>query len=150
MKSTPKGWPRISSGVSYEEPKKAIDFLCKAFGFEVRLLVEGEEGRVDHSELVFGDGLVMVGGGGGKSGRPGREWRASPREVGDRCTQTMMVFVDDVEAHCAQARSAGAVIFEEPATHDYGEAYWADRTYGAVDPEGHRWWFTQRIRDPKA
>jgi uncharacterized glyoxalase superfamily protein PhnB len=32
--------------------------------------------------------------------------------------------------------------------HDYGADYWADRSYGAVDPEGHLWWFTQRIRDP--
>ena len=30
--------------------------------------------------------------------------------------------------------------------HDYGDAYWADRSYGAIDPEGHLWWFSQRIR----
>jgi len=46
-------------------------------------------------------------------------------------------------------RKAGARIIDEPALHDYGEEYWADRSYGAVDPEGHMWWFTQRVRDPK-
>ena len=60
-----------------------------------------------------------------------------------------MVFVDDAAAHCARARAAGAKIFEEPAIHDYGEDYWADRSYGAIDPEGHLWWFTERVRDPK-
>jgi len=30
--------------------------------------------------------------------------------------------------------------------HDYGDDYWADRSYGCLDPEGHSWWFTQRIR----
>jgi len=48
----------------------------------------------------------------------------------------------------ARARAAGATIVEEPSLHDYGEAYWADRAYGATDPEGHLWWFVQRLRDP--
>ena len=60
-----------------------------------------------------------------------------------------MVFVDDVDAHCARARAAGARIADEPKVHDYGEDYWADRSYGAVDPEGHLWWFTQRVRELK-
>ena len=45
QKPAPKDWPRISSGVFYEDPKKAIDWLCEAFGFKVRLLVEGDGGR---------------------------------------------------------------------------------------------------------
>jgi uncharacterized glyoxalase superfamily protein PhnB len=32
------------------------------------------------------------------------------------------------------------------AVSDYGEDYWADRGYEAMDPEGHRWWFAQRLR----
>jgi uncharacterized glyoxalase superfamily protein PhnB len=61
----------------------------------------------------------------------------------------MMVYVDDVEAHCKRARAAGAKIVEEPATHDYGEEYWTDRGYECEDFEGHRWWFYQRLRGPK-
>ena len=49
-------------------------------------------------------------------------------------------------AHCARARQAGARIVAEPEVHDYGDAYWADRSYGAIDPEGHLWWFSQRLR----
>jgi len=41
-------------------------------------------------------------------------------------------------------------IIREPRTDDYGDDYWADRTYGALDPEGHLWWFMQRMREPKS
>ncbi len=61
-------------------------------------------------------------------------------------TQGLMLYVDDVDAHCAQARAQGASIVAEPAVHDYGEDYWADRSYGAADCEGHFWWFSQRLR----
>jgi uncharacterized glyoxalase superfamily protein PhnB len=56
------------------------------------------------------------------------------------------LFVDDVDAHCARARAAGAIVTTEPQTTDYGDEYWADRTYEATDLEGHHWWFIQRVR----
>jgi uncharacterized glyoxalase superfamily protein PhnB len=61
-------------------------------------------------------------------------------------TQTLCVFVDDVDAHCARAKAAGATILNEPKTTDYGEEYWTDRAYLARDLEGHQWWFMQRVR----
>ena len=72
----------------------------------------------------------------------------SPRNLGGVNTQMMCIFVDDVDAHARHARSAGAKIIDEPTTTDYGEEYWSDRTYRAIDPEGHHWWFLQRVRDP--
>jgi uncharacterized glyoxalase superfamily protein PhnB len=122
-----------------------IDWLCDAYGFEVRLKVEGEGGSIVHSELTYGEGLIMVNAErvGKAAERFGVDMK-SPLSAG--CgTQSMMVFVDDVDAHCARARAAGARITQEPALHDYGEDYWADRSYGALDPENHMWWFTQRI-----
>lgn len=148
MKATPSGWPRMSSSVYCRDPAAMIDWLCRAFGFEVRLKVEGEGGRIEHSELTYGEGLIMVG---GERTGPASRWGVdmrSPRAAGCN-TQGLMVFVDDVDAHCAQARAAGASIVDEPSVHDYGEEYWADRAYGAVDPEGHLWWFVQRLRGPK-
>ena len=62
-------------------------------------------------------------------------------------TQVLCVIVDDVDAHCERARAAGARILDEPMTADYGEGYWVDRSYRAVDLEGHHWWFMQRLRD---
>ena len=151
MKPTPAGWPRITPSVYYEDPRSAIDWLCRAFGFEVRLLVEGDGGRVEHSELELADGLICVGTAG--STAPGKEaWQtlyASPRSLGGKGTQGLAIFVDDVDAHCAKARSAGAKVVRELATNDYGDDYWADRTYGVLDTEGHLWFFMQRVREQK-
>jgi uncharacterized glyoxalase superfamily protein PhnB len=146
MKPSPAGWPRISSSLFYDDAPGAIDFLCRAFGFEVRLKIEGDAGRIEHSELVFGEGLIMVGSTGGKSSRPVPLACGSPRALGGANTQSLLVQVDDVDAHCARARAAGAKVVEEPTLVDYGDDYWADRIYRAEDPEGHQWWFTQRIR----
>src|SRR5262245_55274930 len=128
MKQTPQGWPRISPAVFYDDAGAAIDWLCRVFGFEVRLKVEGEGGRIEHSELTFGDGLVMVGQAGDTPKRP-RSHCKSPRSVGGANTQSLAIFVDDVDAHCERARAAGATIAQEPETHDYGADYWADRSY---------------------
>ena len=146
MNPTPKGWPRLSASIFYDEAAAAIDWLCRAFGFEVRLKVEGDRGRIEHSELTYGEGLIMVGQAGPRPDRPDRLFPTSPRSVGGANTPSVMLFVDDVDAHCVRARAAGARIFEEPAVHDYGADHWVDRSYGAVDPEGHHWWFTQRLR----
>ena len=146
MKEPPAGWPRISSALFYDDSAAAIDWLCRCFGFEVRLKVEGEGGRIEHSQLVLGDGLVMVSSAGGRTERQPPLPCKSPRALGGANTQALAVFVDDVDAHCARARAAGASIVEPPTTQDHGEGYWADRTYRAVDLEGHTWWFMQRVR----
>jgi uncharacterized glyoxalase superfamily protein PhnB len=145
-KPTPPGWPRISSAVFYEDPNAAIEWLCDVFGFEIRLKVDGEGGRVEHCELDVGnDGLLMVGTAGAQA-RDNRSFAGSPRSLDGKNTQSLAVFVDDADAHCERARKAGAEIVMEPETHDYGENHWADRTYEVVDPEGHHWWFMQRMR----
>lgn len=140
-KAPPKGWPRISSSLAYTNANAAIDWLCTAFGFEVRLKVEGDNGKIAHSELILGEGLVMIGDAEGKD----RNWYQSPKVLGG-CTQALCVFVDDVDAHCERARKAGVTIANEPKTSDYGDGYWVDRSYEAIDLEGHHWWFMQRLQ----
>jgi uncharacterized glyoxalase superfamily protein PhnB len=141
-KPLPKGWPRISSAVYYDNAAQAIDWLCTAFGFEIRLKIEGDNGKIAHSELELGGGLVML----GDARRDDRPYEKSPKQVGGANTQTMMVYIDDCDAHCERARKAGATIVKEPTTTDYGEGYWADRSYQARDHEGHHWYFSQRVR----
>ncbi len=152
MNELPDGWPRMSSGVFYDDAHAAIDFLCKAFGFELRLKVEGEGGRLDYSELVFGEALLAVHqADGADSASDADDSRGrSPRSVGRINTQFLAIIVDDVDAHCARATAAGAKILQPPATKDYGDDYWTDRSYRAEDPEGHRWAFWQRLRDNRA
>ena len=145
MKQTPPGWPRLSSVLFYDDASAAIDWLCQAFAFSVRLKVEGEGGRIEHSELRLADGLIMV-----CEERLGDDRRfqtdgLSPLAAKGN-TQSLMVYIDDVDAHCARARAAGGRIVAEPELHDYGSDYWADRSYCVLDPQGHLWWFAQRIR----
>jgi uncharacterized glyoxalase superfamily protein PhnB len=144
-KPTPKGWPRISSSLTYEQAAPAIDWLCRAFGFEVQLRVDGEDGKINHSELVLGGGLISL----GDAKAEVRPWRKSPKALDGANTQTLCVYVDDVDAHCERARKAGAKIVQEPETHDYGDDYWSDRSYECIDLEGHHWWFMQRMREKK-
>ena len=147
MKKTPEGWPRISSSLFYDDAGKAIDWLCRVFGFEVRLRVDGPNGRVEHSQLTFGDGLIMIST--SKQGEGDKTWRnvtASPQQVHGLNTQCLSVFVDDVDAHCTRTKAAGATVLSEPKTTDHGPEYWTDRSYLVRDLEGHQWWFIQRLR----
>lgn len=147
MKKPPPGWPRISSALFYEDASAAIDWICRAFDFELRLKVEGDEGHIEHSELMYGDGLIMVGTAGKTAKRPNVPYQ-SPKLIGGATTQVLGVYVDDVDAHHARAVAAGGKVTRPLTTTDYGAEYWADRSYEVEDPEGHRWFFMQRMRNP--
>jgi uncharacterized glyoxalase superfamily protein PhnB len=125
--------------LSYQDPIGALKWLERAFGFETAMLIMGRSGgyRADefHAEMRLGDGVVMIGG----------EWtesHKSPRSAGGITTQTVHVHLEeDIDAHCARARAAGATILAEPSDQFYG-----DRTYRARDLEGHIWSFGQTVR----
>jgi uncharacterized glyoxalase superfamily protein PhnB len=127
--------PAVVPALFYKDPRAAIDFLQKAFGFELSLLIEDENGELAHSQLTFRDGLIMV----------GKEWSAkhqSPSSLDGRNTQTTHIYLTDgLDAHCARAEAAGADIFMRPADQFYG-----DRTYQVRDPEGHIWSFSQTVK----
>jgi len=118
----------LTSALCYRDPKAALRFLEAAFGFELVMLIEDNEGNLAHSEMSFGDSLVMI----------GNEWTAqhkSPASIDGFNTQTVHIHLDgDIDAHCERARAAGAEILMEPADQFYG-----DRTYRCRDPEGHFW-----------
>ena len=116
----------------YEDPGAAIAWLEQAFGFREKDRVEGPDGKVAHAEMDVGDGSSVFLGG------PGGDYR-NPKAVGR--TSLVYVYVDDVDAHCARARKAGAEIAEEPNDQPYG-----DRRYGAEDPEGHLWYFAAPLQ----
>jgi uncharacterized glyoxalase superfamily protein PhnB/DNA-binding XRE family transcriptional regulator len=128
----PAGWPRITPTLFYEDSRAALPWLEKAFGFVAREKVAGPDGQIIHSELAFGDGLIMVG---HVSASPSAGSRfGTPKTLG-KCTQSLFVFVEDLDAHYASAKAAGAVIVQEIES-DYGY-----RRYRALDPEGHEWCF---------
>lgn len=148
MKPTPPGWPRLSTAIYCDNAREAIAWYQRAFGFEVEIIVDGPDGEVEHSEIRYGEALVMVSEPSAERAERFGAAGRSPRSLGGANTQSLMLYVDDVDAHCARARAAGARITYEPTDTDYGAEYWSDRSYGCVDPDGHLWWFSQRLRDP--
>ena len=125
----------LGSGVFYRDPRAALTWLEAAFGFERSMVVSDAEGKLVHSEMRFGDCTIIV-------DSEWSEYVASPASISGKNTQSVYVRLkDDLDAHCEQARAAGAEIVEAPADQFYGE-----RLYRARDPEGHVWTFTQTIR----
>jgi len=117
----------------YEDAPTAIEWLCQAFGFEKHLVVPGEGGTIAHAQLVFGNGMIMVGSAG--DDEFGRLQKA-PRELGEVGTQSSYVIVEDTDKHYARAVAAGAEIVIDIKDEDYG-----GRGYTCRDPEGHLWNF---------
>lgn len=119
--------------LTYRDAPAAIAFLCKAFGFEKKMVVPGENNTIAHAELVCGNAMVMLGSVKDKDTDYGK-LMTSPQEAGGS-TQSIYLVVDDADAHHAQAKAAGAEIVMPPATKDYG------RDYTCRDNEGHVWTF---------
>ena len=131
------GQPKVTRAtvipaLRYAEARAAVNWLCKAFGFEAKAVYEGEGGVVEHAELTFGNGMIMLGS--ARDTEYGRLTRA-PRGVGG-VTSSVYLVVDDADAHYARAKAAGAEIVIELTTQDYG-----GRDYTCRDPEGHVWTF---------
>jgi len=124
---------KIIPTLRYHDAPAAIEFLCRAFGFEKHLVVPGEDGTVAHAQLTLGDGMIMLG-----SARDDEFGRLQkpPRDVGGAGTQSPYIVVSDVDAHHARAVAAGAKVVMPPEDKDYG-----GRGYGCLDPEGHLWNF---------
>ena len=131
--------PTFTSSVHYQDPKAALAWLERAFGFEITMAIDGppDAPAMCHYEMsAGGNGRIMIGG----------QWEESiksPKGLGGANTQVVHVMLDeDLDSHCERARKAGASIIREPADEFYG-----DRVYRAADLEGHRWTFAMHVRD---
>ena len=126
----------VIPGLRYQDAPAAIEWLCRAFGFERHLVVPGEEeGVIAHAQLRYGNGMIMLGSA-GKHGGGFDELMATPREIGGRETQSAYVIVEDPDAHHARAVAAGAEVVLPLEDKDYG-----GRGYSCRDLEGHLWSF---------
>ncbi|MBN8538163.1 MAG: VOC family protein [Deltaproteobacteria bacterium] len=117
----------------YNDPKRAIEFLCVAFGFERHQVHEDGKGAVMHAELRHGTGLVMIGP--NVESKFGKYIRL-PKEFGGFETQVTFIVVENPEAHFKKAKENGAEILMPLTKKDYGASDYACR-----DPEGHIWSF---------
>jgi uncharacterized glyoxalase superfamily protein PhnB len=131
--------------IAYEDGTAAMDWLIEAFGFVEADRRISPDGVLTHGELEVGDGIIMLATPtpdyqGPKHHRENcevaRKWSRVPYII-----DGVLVQVDNVDAHCERARTAGAVILSEPETTDDG------RRYRAEDLEGHRWMFEEKSGD---
>jgi uncharacterized glyoxalase superfamily protein PhnB len=104
----------------YADIAEAVAWLCAAFGFTERLRIANHR-----SQLLVGSGSVVA-----VEARP-------PLGRG-----SVMVRVDDVDAHYRRALAQGARTSGPPTTYPYGE-----RQYTAQDLAGHSWTFSQSVAD---
>jgi uncharacterized glyoxalase superfamily protein PhnB len=116
--------------VVYEDVAKAIEWLSTTFGFTEHYQY-GDP--VSGAQLHLGGAYVMIVG--------VRPDRVTPAQAG-HATQMLTVFIEDVDAHYARTKAAGANIWEELHETVYGE-----RQYGVEDVAGHPWLFSQHVRD---
>ena len=119
--------------LTYQNVADAVAWLTKAFGFSEHYHYGEDGGRMEGAQMHLGDAWIML-----NSARPRS---ASPVQVGHN-TQSLTVFVDDVDAHFARTKAAGAKIVEDLHETEYGE-----RQYGVEDLEGHHWLFSRHARD---
>jgi len=114
--------------LTYPDVREAVDWLVAAFGFAERVWI-GDNHR---AQLGYGGAGLIV------ADVSGHRMSPRPGEV----THSVVVRVEDADAHCEQARANGALILEEPLDQPYGE-----RQYHAQDPWGHHWTFSQTLAD---
>lgn len=117
----------------YSDAAAAIEWLCDAFGFEKQLVVPGEDGTIVHAQLVFGNGMIMLG-----SARTSDfdNLQKPPSALSGYVSQSPYIIVKDTDKHYSRAVAAGAEIVMDIKDEDYG-----GRGYSCRDPEGHVWNF---------
>src|SRR5262245_39447421 len=123
----------ITQAIRYRDLGAAVDWLCKAFGFEKNLVVPTDDGQVIYAQLTYGSGMVLLG--------PVEESEfdnllIQPEQVSGAETQCCYVVVEDIDAHYARANKAGAELLIPLQSEDYGA-----RRYTCRDLEGHIWNF---------
>lgn len=120
----------IYPAIRYRDPDTAIEWLCRAFGFDERAVHRDDSGEVAHAELELNGSSIML----GKSDERGWMGGSPPDSLAS--TVSLYVVVDDPDGHHGRAEEAGARIVRELTDQSYGS-----REYSARDPEGNLWSF---------
>lgn len=116
--------------IEYQNLPKAIAWLTRVFGFTEHY----EYGDpVSGAQMLLGEACVMV--------RQAKPDQKSPAKLGYG-TQSLTIFIEDVEAQYKKAKPAGAKIVEELHETVYGELQ-----FGVEDLDGHHWLFSRHARD---
>ncbi len=131
--ATTKTASTVVPALKYDDAKKAVKWLCEAFGFKEHLVVPGEGNTIAHAELTFDSGMIMLGSSGSSEFD---KLVKTPKNFGGAGTQSLYVVVLDADAHYARAKKAGARIIIDIEDKQHG-----GRDYTCADLEGHVWSF---------
>jgi predicted enzyme related to lactoylglutathione lyase len=118
--------------ITYQRVAEASDWLAKTFGFAEHFRY-GDPGEPSGAQIYLGRVFIML--------RNVRDSAKTPAQLGYG-TQSLSVFIEDVDAHYQRAKAAGAKIVEEPHETVYGEYQ-----YAAEDLDGHHWVFSRHAQD---
>jgi uncharacterized glyoxalase superfamily protein PhnB len=122
----------ITVGMNYRNAPKAIEWLCRVFGFEKHAVYPGPNNTIVHSELTLGGGMIMVAS--AEDNEYNRRFMKQPDEIGGAETRNVNLIVKDADAIYARAKAAGAEILLEIEDKHYG-----GRGFTCRDLEGHVW-----------
>ena len=125
----------------YRDCNPALDFLTKVFGFTEGNAFRDDKGNVQHAEVWFGNGGIMIG---PVADTAFRKVIPQPRDAGG-VTGSFYAVVNDPDAHHARTKKAGFDIILPLRDESYGS-----REYSVRDPEGHIWTFGTYDPQPKA
>lgn len=121
----------VIRGMRYRNAAAAIEWLAKVFGFERHAVYEAPNGDINHAELKFNGGMIMLGS--AKDDEYGKGFR-SPDELGNLQTRSVYIVVEDADAAWQRAIDSGAGVVRPLQDTPYGS-----REFTVMDPEGHYW-----------
>jgi PhnB protein len=111
-----------------------MEFYQKAFGAKELARETTPDGRLIHGRLRIGDSMIML-----SDVFPGGDV-ASPSTVGTT-TVTLHLYSKDVDALWDRAVAAGAKV-----TMPLENQFWGERYGHLLDPFGHHWSLSMRVR----
>ena len=122
----------IVPALRYRDADRALEFLTTVFGFTAGQVFRDDAGKVQHAELSFGNGMIMIG---PDADTPFGKFMRMPGDAGG-VTTSLYAIVADPDAHHARVTAAGFEIVMPLRNESYG-----GREYSVRDPEGHVWTF---------
>ena len=127
VRPIPEGYNTLTTYLAVEDADRAIEFYKDAFGAEEMLRMPGQDGKIAHAELQFGDSKLML-------SDPFPQSNVRPPSERGGPTASIFMYVEDADATFEQAQDAGATVVS-----DLEDMFWGDRFGTLADPFGQVW-----------
>lgn len=134
----PPGYPTLVPYLAVSGGVAALEFYKKAFGAKELARELSPDGRLIHGRLKIGSSILML-----SDVFPGAGV-AAPSSVGTT-TVTLHIYSKDVNALWDRAVAAGAKV-----TMPLEDQYWGERYGHLLDPFGHHWSLSMRVKMSRA